>query len=357
MLLFLTKTMPTERIDYSKLPVPTSIGCDMLVFNAWITDQTKLKLKEHYTWLSGNSSIVYIPPSNLSDWQFTWFTDISYNRGGAVSNITLVSDEFHFPAYNIARNDENIKVTVYGMLFRFLEIYWYDRGDWYKIFQKIIPYIDLKQMYVNRCDIRFDYYHLTVNELYKIIEESNSFEGRTFRMYWPPNKIETFTLWDRQSCYLFMRCYDKKLELQKKYKDIWYKDYPSEVARLEFEMRGKFLWKDVFDFWKIYNKLMMYTKIDNSIRPEPFYIQTKYDKDQIYDIDVYALQRENRTKKLLKNGVDLRKACRRINQEQKNWVVKVFPRKKCGGLVALDEPKGSLRSKDIEAKTFPPHAL
>lgn len=328
--------MPRERIDYSKLPIPSSIGCDMLVFTANLSAVTKQKLKDHYTWLSGNSSIVYIPPASLKEWSFTWFTDVQYNWRGAISNITLVSDEFHFPAYQIVWNDDDIKVTVYGLLFRFLEIYLYDRNDWHRIFNKIVPYIDVLSMNCSRCDIRFDYYDTKVKQLYDILADYNSFEWRTFKMYWPPtDKMETFTLWDRSSCYLYMRCYDKILELKKKYKQERYRDYPNQVARLEFEMRGKFLGKEKFDFRKIYNKLMMYTCIDPTERPEPFYIQAKYDKDKIYDTSIYAMQWENRTKKLLKNRVDLRKACKHINQDQRNWVIKVFPRK-CGGLVPLD---------------------
>jgi len=289
---------------------------DTLVFYRTNTAELYEALQAKYSQYSENTASFFVSSEDYQGVQYSY--TVSFTRFGTIVQVHLTNDEFSIPVLQLYFNKAYIKVTAYGLLFRYCELYSIPFMDMIEDITVWIP-VDIHQMKYTRMDYKIDFLGTSVKELIGLIEEANPNykEWRLIQTFEKWGDIETLYIGSRTDSFIFGRIYDKIEDNKTKTKFMFYRDYPPQTARFEFQMWSRFI--EYQDLDKMKNKLFSYMwlhELQDFPTFGPYYTGARYDRRKITDTEQYTANVENRILKLLHNGVDLKPAFTRINNKQ-----------------------------------------
>lgn len=251
---------------------------------------------------------------------FFWSV-VTYQKFWLANTILLSNDEFTFPALQIYYWSKQIKITCYGLLFRFCEIYGIDRKEILYFFQEYYNLVSYDQSF-SRVDYKRDFFNITPTVFVNHLKNNNrwSFDWRNIREFKKGNELETIEIGDRANKFSFIRIYNKTIDTKKKKKVQYYFDYTNPTTRFEVELGTKFIEKGMH-IEEIIAKMYQYLWFTKKIAP--YYKSIRYDPNFIADTQAYLNDRVKRTTKLLVNNIDLRKAIKQINDDQQHYRLRI----------------------------------
>lgn len=152
------------------------------------------------------------------------------------------------------------KIDLYWSFFRFVEIWYFDFGNFYKKFF----WVDLD---ISRVDYKFDFIGLGVEDLVSIIKLKIRKNSRVYEI--KKDKLLTYAVWSKTAKRVFLRVYDKIEDILYKNKSVFYDDYLEHknewVVRLEFEFLNHFCyWYSYYRLSDLIDKVYSYIWFKNS---------------------------------------------------------------------------------------------
>jgi len=208
-----------------------------------------LDLTPHHSKTIVNEIYKYSLNTNAKYLRSTAFPEIVFLLDHQVStyhstiNITMITDERTFKAFNLYLSTDVSKITCYGLFYRFCKIRGYDP-------QEILTYI-LNNFYI---------------EWYS---------------HWQLNTIE---IGAKTSKTIYTRIYNKYEDNKNKGKLSMYRDYTNPTVRIEAQMWSQFLkWLTQQEIKEKVNSWLWFP----SDWQGNYFISNRYWKDVIHDIDFF----------------------------------------------------------------------
>lgn len=299
---------------------------DTIVFNLWLSQEEKQLLHE----------FSYVYPINSHQQlftleQFPWltftisFTHRNYPVRSLSLDISIHHDELTLSAMQIYLDHRVSRLTLYGLYFRFCEL---ANIDHFLIFPILLQYVydqcgvvNNNQLFHNiyRLDYKYDIFGITPKQFYHELEKFNrgSLSQRNSYTYAKKWEIETIYIWQLKGLYHKTRIYNKDADTQKKWKQVYYFDYPDTVTRLEFEYKPHFIGdlttQEIITKHK--HHIWSFEKTSH-VRSSPYFVGQRYDENIIINKEIFLKRLHNSTMKALKNSIDLTGIFNEINREQ-----------------------------------------
>lgn len=279
-----------------------------------------LDLTPHHSKTIVNEIYKYSLNTNAKYLRSTAFPEIVFLLDHQVStyhstiNITMITDERTFKAFNLYLSTDVSKITCYGLFYRFCKIRGYDP-------QEILTYI-LNNFYIEwyshiiRQDVAVDILGISTSHFYDHLEQHNDLTKRTGRQFVNKWQLNTIEIGAKTSKTIYTRIYNKYEDNKNKGKLSMYRDYTNPTVRIEAQMWSQFLkWLTQQEIKEKVNSWLWFP----SDWQGNYFISNRYWKDVIHDIEAYKTRWVNSTLKIMKNGIDLRGSCQYINRQQNRY--------------------------------------
>ena len=301
-------------------------GIDTIVYDLKMTDTEYKEFKTDYQRYSINSRDTYFTLKNYPWLEFkttanTYKHWLSLNVSFTGSDIPTVE------ALQIYANAKVQKLTIYGLFFRFCELWEFDRQQFYQDICKHIWYFVPKSQNQLRADYKIDIIGVSVNDFMEKLKNNNrDIKKRISTIYQKKWDLETVYLWDKSSKYAFPRVYDKNKDTIKKWKEVFYEEYLKQpTTRLEIQCGSNFIWE--MNTTQRLNKVQAYIWEKNSKFTWNYYVWKRYNPNTIISTDFFDKRYLNSTIKAAKSNHNLQPTLDIANKMQNKFIYTCTPTK------------------------------
>jgi len=238
---------------------------------------------------------------------------------GIACTVTVQSSDFVFPAFQFFVNHSIGKATLYGLYFRFCELWGFDwRGMyedisihlWFPVSDRLI-----------RADFKVDILGVSVGEFMRKLSKKEPVHSRNQIAYSKKWELETMYLGAKWSKYAYGRVYDKTKDNEKKWKQVFYSDYPTPTTRVEIQCGCNFV-GDLCVNDRL-TKILSYVWYQFTYWHWSYYVGKRYNPNFILDKNRFKKQIVKSLVKASNNWLDLSQEFALATEQQPFYIFSV----------------------------------